>query len=233
MLDNLSIKEWAAEDRPREKLEERGPGALTEAELLAILIGSGTTNESAVSLMRRVMADCDGSLNTLGRLSIKELTDGRYKGIGKAKAITIIAACELGKRRMKEDASQRRKMTDATDIYEAFRPGFMDLAHEECHLMMLNVKHEVLGIELVSRGGMTEANVDIRLLLRKALISQATSVAMAHNHPSGNCSPSKADDNLTAHVRDACRAVGIKFIDHIIIADGKDNYYSYYSHGKV
>jgi len=228
-----SIKEWAEVDRPREKLESRGPGALTEAELLAILIGSGNTEESAVDLMRRLMADCDGSLNTLGRMTIAELTDGRYKGIGPAKAITIMAACELGKRRMKEEAPVRSKISDSADIYEYFRPRLMDLSHEECHVLLLNVKHEILGHEVVSRGGLSEACVDIRLVLRHALLHQATSIALAHNHPSGSCQPSKADDDLTSRLREACRTVGIKLLDHLVIADGKDNYYSYYNHSKI
>jgi len=228
-----SIKEWAEADRPREKLELRGPGALTEAELLAILIGSGNTEESAVDLMRRLMADCDGSLNTLGRMTIQELTDGRYKGVGPAKAITIMAACELGKRRMKEGVPLRHKVSDSADIYEYFRPRLMDLSHEECHVLMMNVKHEIIGHEVASRGGLSEASVDIRLVLRYALLHQATSIALAHNHPSGNCQPSRADDELTKRLRDACRTVGIKLIDHIVIADGDDNYYSYYNHSKL
>ncbi len=233
MLEKGSIKEWAEEDRPREKLEKLGPEALTKAELLAILIGSGNPEESAVDLMQRLLKDCNGSLNTLGRMSIKELTDSRYKGVGPAKAITILAACELGKRRMKEDAEQRMQVRDSSDLYEAFRPSFMDLAHEECRLILLNVKKEVIGNELVSMGGITGASVDIRLVLRHALVYQATSVALAHNHPSGSVLPSKADDELTARLAEGCRAIGVKLIDHLVIADGKDNYYSYFSEGKL
>lgn len=227
------IKELAEEDRPRERLEEKGPEALSEAELLAILIGSGNTEESAVDLMRRLMKDCDGSLNNLGRLSIAELTDGRYKGIGKAKAITIMAACELGKRRMQEAAPLRSKINACSDVYEHFRPYLMDLSHEECHVLLLNVKNEIIGHEVVSMGGLTEACVDVRLVLRHALLKQATSIALAHNHPSGNCRPSKADDVLTQRLSDACRTIGMKLLDHIIIADGKDNYYSYYNENKI
>lgn len=227
------IKELAEEDRPRERLEEKGPEALSEAELLAILIGSGNTEESAVDLMRRLMRDCNGSLNTLGRLSIAELTDGRYKGIGKAKAITIMAACELGKRRMREAAPLRSKICDSSELYEYFRPFLMDLDHEECHIVLLNVKNEVLGHQMISKGGLSEASVDVRIVLRHALLHQATSLAIAHNHPSGNCHPSRADDQLTLRLRDACHAVGIKLVDHIVIADGQDNYYSYYSESKI
>lgn len=227
-----SIKEWAAEDRPREKLEERGPAALTVAELLAILIGSGNTDESAVDLMRRLMQDCNGSINALGRLTIKELTS-QYKGIGPAKAITIIAACELGRRRMLEGAPLRDKVTSPEQFYQIFRPYLMGLSHEECHMLMLNVKSEIVGHAVVSRGGQTAANVDSRVVLREALLHQATSIAIAHNHPSGSCMPSSFDDDLTRRICEACRAVGIRFIDHLVIADGDDNYYSYYEHSKL
>lgn len=233
MLGKTNIKEWAAEDRPREKLEERGPESLTTAELLAILIGSGNTEESAVDLMRRLMADCDGSLNTLGRMTIKELTDARYKGIGPAKAITIIAACELGKRRMRESAPMRTKVTCSEQFYDLFRPHMMDLSHEECHMLLLNVKYEVMGHELVSKGGLTEANLDVRYVLRQALLHQATAIAIAHNHPSGSCQPSRADDELTSRLREACRVVGIKLLDHLVIADGDRNYYSYHDNSKL
>lgn len=232
MNGNQTIKEWAEEDRPREKLAERGPGALTVAELLAILIGSGNTEESAVDLMRRLMQDCDGSLNTLGRLSIKELTT-KYKGIGEAKAITIIAACELGKRRMREGAPMRDRVTSSEQFYSIFRPYMMDLSHEECHMLMLNVKNEVIGHSLLSRGGQTAANIDSRLVLREALIHHATSIALAHNHPSGSCQPSHSDDDLTRRISDACRVVGIRLMDHLVIADGNDNYYSYFDNSKI
>lgn len=232
-IGKLSINEWAVEDRPREKMEQRGPEALTVAELLAILIGSGSTDESAVDLMRRLVMDCDGSLNTLGRMSIKELTSGKYKGVGKAKAITILAACELGKRRMMEATPVRTKVTTDEDLYNAFRPFLMDLSHEECHILLLNVKQEILGHEIVSMGGLTEASVDVRLVLRHALLYQATAVALAHNHPSGNCHPSLADDDMTRRLREACRTVGIKLVDHLVIADGKDNFYSYYANSKL
>lgn len=232
-MDKLSIKEWAEDDRPREKMELRGPQALTEAELLAILIGSGNTEESAVDLMRRLLADCNGSLNTLGRMTISELSGPQYKGLGKAKAITILAACELGKRRMAESAPLRTKVGDSADLYQAFRPYMMDLDHEQCHVILLNVKNEIIGHEMVSKGGLTEASVDVRLVLRKALMCQAHGMAMAHNHPSGNCTPSRADDELTKRLREACRTVGIKLVDHLVIADGDANYYSYYGNGKL
>ena len=227
------IKDLAEEDRPREKLESRGPGALTVPELLAILIGSGNTEESAVDLMRRLYCDCGNNLGNLGRQSIAELTDGRYKGLGPAKAITIMAACELGKRRMLEEVLLKTKVADSADLYAAFRPYLMDLAHEECHILLLNVKHEIVGHEMVSKGGLTEASVDIRMVLRVALLHQATSIALAHNHPSGNSTPSRADDELTRRLADACRTVGIKLMDHIVIADGINNYYSYYGNGNL
>ena len=227
------IKDLAEEDRPREKLEARGPGALTVPELLAILIGSGNTEESAVDLMRRLYCDCGNNLGNLGRQTIAELTDGRYRGLGPAKAITIMAACELGKRRMLEDVLLKTKVGDSADLYAAFRPYLMDLSHGECHILLLNVKHEIIGHEMVSKGGLTEASVDVRMVLRAALLHQATSIALAHNHPSGNSMPSRADDDLTRRLADACRTVGLKLMDHIVIADGINNYYSYYGNGKL
>lgn len=225
----LSIHDWAEEDRPREKLLEKGPEALSEAELLAILIGSGSTKESAVDLMRRVMNDHDNSLKVLGRMTLKELT--AYNGLGPAKAVTIMAACELGKRRMREPADQKQAVDTSDALYEIFRSRMMDLRQEQCHMLMLDIRNRVIGYHVVSTGGLTSAQTDIRLVLRQALLSEAISIVFCHNHPSGNPHPSRHDDALTRQLVQACQVMDIRLMDHIIVGDGK--YYSYYDDGKI
>ncbi len=225
----LSIHDWAEEDRPREKLLEKGPEALSEAELLAILIGSGSTKESAVDLMRRVMNDHDNSLKMLGRMSLQELT--AYNGLGPAKAVTIMAACELGKRRMREPADQKQSVESSKTLYEIFRSRMMDLRQEQCHMLMLDVKNRVIGYHVVATGGLTSSQVDVRIVLRQALISEAVSIVFGHNHPSGNPCPSKQDNELTRQLAAACQVVNLRLMDHIIVGDSK--YYSYYDDRKI
>lgn len=240
----LNIKQWAEEDRPREKLVAKGVEALSNAELLAILIGSGNTEESAVELMRRLLADCGNSLNTLGKMSLDDLTgtisqndDGRmrtvrrYKGLGVAKAVTIMAACELGKRRMQEEVTERKQIRSSEDLYRYYLPLMQDLQHEECHVLLLNQACRILENVLVSKGGLTETAVDIRLILRMALLRQATVVALCHNHPSGNARPSAEDNRLTDRLAKACKMMNIHFLDHVIVTDGK--YYSYRDEGTL
>ncbi len=230
MADKLNIKNWALEDRPREKLLERGADALSEAELLAILIGSGNTEESAVDLMRRVLSDCGNSLKTLGRMTVSNLVE-RYKGMGPAKAITILAACELGRRRQHEDAVSKKKVTTAKDIYEFFVPILQDKSIEECHVLLLNQNHRILDSRMISRGGIAGASVDVREVLRHALLAQAPVIALCHNHPSGNVLPSTDDDRLTLSLNNAARTMNIRLLDHVVVTDG--NYYSYVEHAKL
>ena len=224
-----SIAHWDEADRPRERLARLGPEALSAAELLAILIGSGNAEESAVDLMRRVMADCNNNLNTLGKKSINELC--QYKGMGPAKAITLLAACELGKRRKAESAEQRLRVTNSKDIYEFFLPKLQDLATEECHVMLLNQNLRLIRSQCVSRGGLTGTVVDVRLVLEAAILAHATHMALCHNHPSGRPRPSNADDRLTQRMKRAAEAVDIRLIDHIVLADGC--YYSYSDEGRL
>lgn len=225
----LSINKWDAADRPREKLAALGAQALSDAELLAILIGSGSADESAVELMRRVLNDCGRSLNTLGKRSIDDLCG--YKGLGAAKAITILAACELGKRRQSADMGDRPKMDCSRRIYEYFLPRMQDLPHEECHVLLLNNALRVIGSRCVGRGGMTGTVVDVRLVLREALLARATAMAVCHNHPSGNPRPSRHDDELTRRLAAAAAAVEVRLIDHIVLADG--DFFSYSDEGKL
>lgn len=225
----LSINKWAEEDRPREKLGNLGAESLTNAELLAILIGSGNTEQSAVDLMREVMQDCDNNLNTLGKLSIADLM--KYNGIGSAKAITILAACELGKRRQQTSIEERLKFSNAQVVYEFMHPKMQDLQVEEFHAIFMNHNLKLIKTVCLSKGGITKAMVDIRLLMKEAILCNATVMAICHNHPSGKLMPSKSDDMLTEAVRNACRVMDIHLMDHVIITDGE--YYSYNEQGKL
>ena len=228
-MSKLAIKEWNPEDRPREKLAALGPDALTNAELLAILIGSGSENETSVSLMQRVLHDCDDNLSSLGKLSLHELT--AYRGIGPAKAITIMAAMELGRRRAASRPADRPQITSSQSIYDLMAEKLRDLHNEECHVIMLNNALRLIGTKCVSRGGLTGTTVDVRLVLREALLVRATSIALCHNHPSGTLKPSRADDELTRRLSEAAAQVDIKLIDHLIITDGA--YYSYNDQGRL
>ena len=228
-MDKLNINQWAAEDRPREKLMRLGPSALSDAELLAILVGSGSTKEDAVSLMKRVLNDCKNNLNTLGKLSIRDLC--RYNGVGPAKAITILAACELGKRRQMERPEEWPDLSTATRIYNHMHPMMQDLDTEEFWLLLMNQDFRLIREQKIAHGGISEVAVDIRLLIKEALLCNATILAVCHNHPSGSLRPSQADNDLTQSIRRACDVMRIKFMDHVIITDGA--YYSYHEEGRM
>ena len=228
-MSRLSINEWAEEDRPREKLQALGAECLSNAELLAILIGSGSTDESAVALMKRIMNDCSNNLNTLGKMSIRELT--AYKGMGPAKAITILAACELGKRRQKTQVEERRRLSSPEDIYEYMHPTMQDLDVEEAWVLLLNQGFRLIKPVRLSHGGISETAVDIRLIMKEAIVNNATVIALCHNHPSNNLFPSRNDDNLTQNVKKACETMRIHFLDHVIVTDGA--YYSYSEKGRL
>lgn len=229
MNSKLNINEWAEEDRPREKLMRLGPAALSDAELLAILVGSGSTKEDAVSLMKRILADCHNNLNTLGKMTIHELC--AYNGVGEAKAITILAACELGKRRQAEKPEERPDVGTATRIYNQMHPLMQDLDVEEFWLLLMNQNHRLIKQMRISHGGITEVSVDIRIIMREAVLSNATMLAVCHNHPSGSLRPSKMDDELTANLNKACQVMRIKLLDHVIVTDGK--YFSYHESGRL
>ena len=229
MTDKLSINKWAVEDRPREKMERLGAEALSNSELLAILIGSGNTKESAVDLMKRVMDDCNNNLNTLGKKSIAELCE--YDGIGPAKAITILAACELGKRRQLEKAEERLDLCAASAIYEHMHPLMQDLDVEEAWVLLMNQNFKLIKKVRISHGGISETAVDVRVIMKHAILNNATVLALCHNHPSNNPHPSGDDDRLTMRMKNACELMRIFFLDHIIITDGR--YYSYHEQGKI
>lgn len=225
----LTINNWAEEDRPREKLMRLGADALSNAELLAILIGSGSTKESAVSLMQRVLNDCDNNLNTLGKRSIHDLMT--YNGVGEAKAITILAACELGKRRQQAQAAERKDLGSATAVYNYMHPQMQDLDVEEAWILLMNQNYKLIKPMRISHGGITETAVDVRIIIKEALLCNTTVLALCHNHPSNNPRPSRDDDQLTQRVKKACELMRIHFMDHIIITDGA--YYSYYEQGRL
>jgi len=229
MTEKLTIAHWAEDDQPREKLRDKGPQALSNAELLAILIGSGTPGVSAVELMQAVLSDCKNNLNTLGKMTIRELMS--YKGIGEAKAITILAACELGKRRQAESPEERPELCTATRVYRLMHPVLQDLDTEEFWILLLNQNFRLIKKMKIAHGGISEVTVDIRIILREAILANATILAVCHNHPSGSVRPSKADDALTKSIADACRLMRVKFMDHVIIADGL--YFSYHEQGML
>ena len=227
--NKLNINQWAEEDRPREKLERLGAQALSDAELLAILVGSGSTKEDAVTLMKRILNDCHNNLNTLGKMSIRDLC--QYNGVGPAKAITIMAACELGKRRQHEKPEERPDLGTATLIYNHMHPTLQDLDVEEFWLLLLNQNYRLIREVKIAHGGISEVSVDIRVIMREAVLVNATIMAVCHNHPSGSLRPSQADNDLTRSIKQACDVMRIKFLDHVIVTDG--NYFSYHESGRI
>lgn len=226
----LTIREWSEDDRPREKMLKKGAPALSDAELLAILIGSGNKNESAVELSRRIMRECRDNINELARKSINELCK-QFKGIGEAKAITIMAALELGRRRKTSDVVERRKITSSLDLNDLFEPILLDLLHEEFWVALLDGGNKVMETRKLTQGGMQQTVVDVPLLLKSAIEKSASAIAVAHNHPSGQNRPSHEDELITKKIKQGCDAVGIRFLDHLIVARGK--YYSFADEGKI
>ena len=229
MTERLTISQWAEEDRPREKMMMHGASALSNAELLAILIGSGNAEESAVELMRKVLNDYHNNLNELGKASIDDLC--RYKGIGSAKAISILAASELGKRRKEEAVKERVTILSSKDVYDCFYPLMCDLPTEEFWVLMLNQASKIIDKVKISAGGLSATAVDVRCILREALVKRASAIVLCHNHPSGNIRPSKEDDLLTRHVAQASECMDIRLVDHIILTDGA--FYSYSDEGRI
>lgn len=222
-----SIRHWSVNDKPREKLMLKGNQALSDAELLAILIGSGSRNETAVDLSKRILADQQNNLNQLARLSLSDLQ--KFKGIGEAKAITIMAALELGKRRRLEEALELPKVTDSRTVYELLQPLMGDLNHEEFWIVYLNQSNKIVGKWLASKGGITSTMVDVRLVLKKALELMATGLILSHNHPSGKREPSQSDKDLTRKMIDAAKVMDIQVLDHLIVTE--KSYFSFADEG--
>ncbi|MEP2026595.1 MAG: DNA repair protein RadC [Reichenbachiella sp.] len=221
--DNLSIKQWAEEDRPREKLIIKGKSSLSEAELIAILIGSGTPKISAVDLAKTILAATGNDLNELAKLSLADLK--KFNGIGEAKAISIISALELGRRRKETEFVKKPKVQSSSDAYHFLKPHLMDLDHEQFWVLYLNRANQILKPEMVSAGGVSGTVVDAKLVFKKALEVLASSVILAHNHPSGNLQPSTQDIQLTKKLKAAGQTLDIPVLDHIIFTD--DGYFSF------
>lgn len=213
----IGIKSWAEEDRPREKLSTQGRRALTDAELIAILIGSGSRNETAVELSKRILHHYYNDLNRLGKASVNELSN--FKGIGEAKAISIIAALEIGRRRSDFETKAPEIIGSSRDAYNLIRRHVVDLNHEEFWIILVGRSQKVLGKELVSRGGLSATVVDPKIIFSIALQHQATGIIMVHNHPSGNLKPSQQDIHLTKKLAEAGALLEIKILDHLIISD--------------
>jgi len=223
----LNIKEWAVEDRPREKMLSNGPRSLTDAEIIAILIGSGNTKETAVELSKRILASTDNNLNDLGRKGIDYLKT--FNGIGEAKAVSIVAALELGKRRKEADVFNKNKITGSKDATDFFQPLLGDLNHEEFWVMLLNRGNKIQDTFMVSQGGVSGTVIDVRLILKKAIQQLASSIILCHNHPSGTMQASDADLKITTKIKEAAKVMDIAVLDHIII--GQSNYLSFADEG--
>lgn len=214
---SLSIKSWAEDDRPREKLLLKGKSALSDAELIAILIGSGSRSESAVDLSKKILNSIDNSINKLGKLSVLDLQ--KFKGIGEAKAISIITALELGRRRRLEQALELPKITSSKAVFSIMQPIIGELQHEEFWIIFLNNSNKVLYKQQSSKGGLTGTLVDVRLVFKKAIELYATAVILCHNHPSGKLQPSSADKLITTKLKNAGETLDIKVLDHLIITE--------------
>ncbi|MDV3308842.1 MAG: DNA repair protein RadC [Cyclobacteriaceae bacterium] len=223
----LTIKDWSPDDRPREKLLRRGRAALTDAELIAILLGSGTTTASAVDVAKSLLAKVDNDLDKLALLSVKDLT--RVRGIGMARAITIVAAMELGRRRGALDHEDRPRITCSRDVFELLRPTLMDLPHEEFWVLLLNRANRVIKRMQISQGGVSGTVADPRIIFKSALEELASGIILAHNHPSGNLTASQADKDLTRKLREGGRLIDVQVIDHVILAGQR--YYSFADEG--
>ncbi|MBR0265422.1 MAG: DNA repair protein RadC [Prevotella sp.] len=225
----LSIKQWAPEDRPTERLQRLGAESLTDGELLSILIGSGTQQYSAVDVANKVLGRFNRNLNTLGKARFDEILD--IEGVGTQTACKILAAVELGKRRQIATPEQHPEMSTATRIYNHMLPKMQDLATEEFHILLMNNNYKLIKSVKISQGGITETSVDIRIIIREAVLNNAVILAAVHNHPSGRTSPSRQDDELTKSIQRACQLMRLHFSDHVIVTDG--NYYSYSENGKL
>lgn len=223
----LSIKNWSEDDRPREKLILKGRSVLSDAELIAILIGSGSRNESAVGLSKRILAQAENNLSELGKLSIKDMM--KFKGIGEAKAVTIAAALELGRRRSGGEALSRKQISSSRDAFQILQPIIGELGHEEFWVLFLNNSNKVLRKEQVSKGGITGTLVDVRMVMKMAIELGAVGMVLGHNHPSGTLKPSQADKQLTAKLKTAAQSLDIQVLDHIIVTEKQ--YFSFADDG--
>ena len=228
-MENISIRFWAEDDRPREKLALKGRSALSNAELLAILIGSGTKKKSAVELSQEILASFNNNLHQLSKKGIADFC--AFSGIGEAKAITIIAAMELARRRDQEPPENHTYVKSSNSAYQVLKPRLTDLYHEEFHTIFLSRNNRVLCTELISKGGFSSTVVDCKVIFKKALEVTASSIILAHNHPSGNLKPSEQDEALTKRLAEAGKLIEIQVLDHIIVGDM--GYFSFADDGRM
>jgi len=229
-LAKLSVKDWSPEDQPREKLMSKGIGALSNAELLAIILRSGTKNETVVELSQRILQSFGNDLNRLGKASANDLMSN-FKGVGEAKAIGIIAALELGKRRKADDMNDRKKIICSMDIYNYFYPFLSDLQHEEFWALFLNHSNRIIDRYRISQGGVTETIVDGKIIYKEAITRLASFVILCHNHPSGNCLPSSHDNTITLRIKKGLEQLEMHLLDHVILTGG--SYYSFADEGRI
>lgn len=225
----LSIKQWAEEERPRERLLSGGSSSLSDAELIAILIGSGNRNETAVELARRLLGSSENNLNRLGKQSVRELM--QFRGIGEAKAVSIVAALELGRRRKNEEVQGKPSVLSSRDAFVIMQPLVEDIMHEEFWVLYLNRSNRLIETKRTSQGGISGTVTDIRMILKSAILRTASSMVLCHNHPSGNLKPSNADISITKKLSEAAAIMDIKVLDHIILADG--SYFSFADEGML
>ena len=229
LVQSFTIKSWAEEDRPREKLLEKGRHILTDAELIAILIGSGSKKETAVELSKRILATYENDLNAIAKLSVQDLM--KFKGIGEAKAISIVAALELGRRRKETEIQKRDRIGMSKDVFDIFHRHFLDLPHEEFWVLLLNRSNSVIRKERISLGGVSGTVVDPKIVFKNALEHLASAIILCHNHPSGNLKPSDEDLRLTKKLKDAGSLLEIPVLDHIIISN--EGYFSFADEGII
>ncbi len=225
----LSVRQWASEDRPSNKLQNLGTAALSDSELLAILVGSGTPQHNAVDIGKQILSRFDHSLSKLAKADFCEIKD--IEGVGTYTACKILAAIELGKRRQLATALMAPDLCTATAIYNYMNPKMQDLQVEEGHVILLNQNYKLIKSVRISQGGITETSVDIRIIMKEAVVNNATIIVFCHNHPSGSICPSRVDDELTRSIKRACDLMRIHFCDHVIIGDCQ--YYSYREQGKL
>ncbi|HBL75886.1 MAG: hypothetical protein A2W90_10750 [Bacteroidetes bacterium GWF2_42_66] len=229
MYEKLSIKNWAVEDRPREKMLSKGIRSLSDAELIAILIGSGNPKETAVELSRRILSSVNNNLNELAKKSVDDLK--KFNGIGEAKAINIMAALELGRRRKESEPEEKPQINGSADVARIFQPLLGDLPHEEFWVLMLNRSNRVIDKQMVSQGGLSGTVIDVRIILKAAVERLASAIILCHNHPSGNLLASEADRNITKKIKEAGQWMDIPVLDHVII--GNEKYFSFADEGLI
>jgi DNA repair protein RadC len=226
---SFTIKDWSEDDRPREKLLKKGVSSLSNAELLAIIIGSGSRNENAVALSQKILAQSENNLTTLGKATIVDLK--KHKGVGEAKAISIVAAMELGRRRNSSEIAEKEQIECSKDIFLLFHPMLSDLPHEEFWLLFLNHSHRIINMQRLSSGGLAETSVDVRIVMKSAIEQLASCLVVCHNHPSGKPVPSEQDRRITKKLKDGGALLDLILIDHVIIADNQ--YYSFADEGEI